>query len=364
MCAKRLERRANVVALLVVLWAVVLLAVDLLLGWTTISAEPTGYRCRHPYYHHGFLANVESETRWGDRRYRIATNSLGLRDVATRSVAMEPKDHRVVVIGDSFSEGLGVEYEASFCGLLAEDLGGGVELLNAAAVSYSPKLYYLKIEYLLEQGLEMDELLVMIDVSDIQDETFYESFEPRKTFSLRSKLDGLLFRRSFIYHHMSTWFDPGRRISNRFEMENTADFDVWLHSEHLPEQFDQDERFDWTIDGSALDDWAQHGLELATDNMNRLVELCQEEGIDVRVAVYPSPYQIFNTDLDSIHVRHWRRFCQRRGLAFIDLFPVFINESFRGPEEVYDRFFIEQDVHWNEDGHRLVADALNSFLEP
>ena len=39
--------------------------------------------------------------------------------------------------------------------------------------SYAPSVYHRKIEYWISQGLEIDELIVMVDLSDIEDEVIF-----------------------------------------------------------------------------------------------------------------------------------------------------------------------------------------------
>ena len=41
---------------------------------------------------------------------------------------------------------------------------------------------------------------------------------------------------------------------------------------------------------------------------------------------------------------------------FISLFPVFVNQE--PAEQVIRKYYWKNDAHWNEEGHRLVADAL------
>ena len=41
---------------------------------------------------------------------------------------------------------------------------------------------------------------------------------------------------------------------------------------------------------------------------------------------------------------------------FISLFPVFVNQE--SAEQVIRKYYWKNDAHWNEEGHRLVADAL------
>ena len=45
-----------------------------------------------------------------------------------------------------------------------------IEFLNAGVISYSPTIYYNKIRYLLDAGLKFDEVVVLSDLSDVQDE--------------------------------------------------------------------------------------------------------------------------------------------------------------------------------------------------
>src|SRR5262249_32763549 len=79
---------------------------------------------------------------------------------------------RFVFIGDSFTEGLGYPWEQTFVGLLSRSLGEA-EILNAAVSSYSPTAYYIKIKWLLDEGYVFDHVVVLIDISDIQDEMWY-----------------------------------------------------------------------------------------------------------------------------------------------------------------------------------------------
>ncbi len=141
---------------------------DLLCGVVLIS-EPEGVR--HAFYHHTLKTYFQGNPQWGGESYALYTNSLGFRDGETREVALSGNRHRIVIIGDSFVEGIGCPYQETFAGIADRKLDGTVEILNAGVVSYSPKLFYLKIKYLIDEiGLRFDELFVFIDISDIQDE--------------------------------------------------------------------------------------------------------------------------------------------------------------------------------------------------
>jgi hypothetical protein len=84
-------------------------------------------------------------------------------------------------MGDSFVEGIGLDYDETFIGILDTMLKGSgreIETLNGGVLSYSPKLYYLKVEGLVDSGLKVDHVIVFIDISDVQDEIVHERFRP------------------------------------------------------------------------------------------------------------------------------------------------------------------------------------------
>jgi hypothetical protein len=81
--------------------------------------------------------------------------------------------HRVLLMGDSFAEGLGVDFEDSFAGMLYSagmSRPDKIEFLDAGVISYSPVLYYRKTKSLLERGFHFDEVVVFSDISDVRDE--------------------------------------------------------------------------------------------------------------------------------------------------------------------------------------------------
>lgn len=132
-------------------------------------------------FSHTLRPDFDGYELWGERKYRFITDSLGFKDAATRQIALTPDGRRVVLIGDSFTEGIGVPFEESFAGMLAAAgarRAAKTEFLDAAVLSYSPSLYYRKIKFLLEGGLRFDEVVVLPDLSDVLDEaTSYFCFD-------------------------------------------------------------------------------------------------------------------------------------------------------------------------------------------
>src|SRR5262245_17028287 len=165
-------RRAVVSAALVVYSILLFLGVDFVYS-TFLHQEDQWPRYPHPAFHHALVPNFDGYDLWGDARYRFLTNSLGFRDVRVRDVPLASSTRRILLIGDSFTEGTGVAFEDSFAGRLAAagaQRADKIEFLDAGVISYSPTLYYRKVKYLIERGLRFDEVVVFSDVSDVYDE--------------------------------------------------------------------------------------------------------------------------------------------------------------------------------------------------
>ena len=155
---------------------------DLLFTW---ALELTGlyspphkieqrYRAPHPVYHHTLKPNIDHyDALFGPLHYTVSANSLGFKDRSPRVVPLTAESERIIFIGDSFTEGIGTEYPDTFVGIIDDRLSPtGTEVLTAGVNSYSPIIYWRKIDYLVEQGLTFDHLIVLIDLSDIHDEIF------------------------------------------------------------------------------------------------------------------------------------------------------------------------------------------------
>lgn len=349
------------------------LLIDLGAGLFLSSTNYADFRCPDPYYHHGLLPNRESVARWGNGpEYAVFTNSLGFFDRAVNRIPLTTSKKRIVFIGDSYTEGIGFPYGKTFVGLLDDRIDHErTEILNAAVVSYCPKLYYLKIQYLLEEAaLRFDELYVFIDISDIQDEVLYRTFTPRKPATqerIQVWVDDSLTSASFTYNVLRHLY-RSRELTERKKRYDADLHPPWINYywlDNVDEEPVKDPMFvnlrhAWTFPKFFDSRWTQQGIQLAVLHMEHLVELCKRNGVDITIFVYPWLPQIFEHDLNSQHVKLWQRFAREKGIGFIDLFPVFINNV--PPQMIQQRYFIQGDQHWNEEGHRLVAERVLPYL--
>ena len=313
-------------------------------------------RVRSAIYSHGLAPNFDGEDRWGFARYRFVTNNLGFRDAVVRDVPLTAATRRILLIGDSFTEGIGVPFEQSFAGLLqaaGQQRADKIEFLNAGVVSYAPTIYYKKIKHWLDQGLRFDEVIVFSDISDVADEATRNSCLddqkqlPKNCVPLSAAPAGPPEWR------LGDSFNMSIRLFNLFRYQL-----YWLSGVTQDQVLNNHVHSDWTIAGATVGDGynplgIEGGVQRSIESMQALADLLRSRGIPLTIAVYPHPMQLSLDDRNSRQVTIWQDFCTRNCKAFINLFPAFfaIKDAHR---DWYLRLFIKGDVHFSEEGNALV----------
>jgi hypothetical protein len=323
-------------------------------------------RIADPIFHHTLAKNYDGYDNWGDTRFKVYTNSLGFRDGSVRDVPASSSMRRVLIVGDSFAEGLGVNFEDSFAGMLyatGMERADKIEFLNTGVISYSPVLYYRKVKFLIETGLHFDEVVVFSDETDVRDEAtgyFCEDENPsyRKYcgervpyYSQRDDLGSTLARHfvmtdrlRIIVKHRIQGLSGNQKRNKIAPSSETA----WLFP-------------DW----NSGDDYAPlgiaGGMERSLVNMQLLADLLKKNDIPISIVVYPWPALLAAYDPDNRQVTMWRDFCARNCKKFINLFPAFKAEK-EAHADWYERLFIFGDFHFSADGNRVMFRELAKQL--
>jgi len=351
------------------------------------SRERTDLGIPHTIYHHDFIKNGTSPEsgRLGD--YVVYTNSLGFKDKSNRKIRREVDNRRIIFIGDSFTEGILLNYEDTFVGIIDSTVSlQNIEVLNAARVSYSPIIYWRKIKYLIEETkLKFDELIVFIDISDIDDEASYydlsedgnvidqndieenNTIEPRDygvswLISNQSIEDVRLFLRKYfvmtsgainLIHDLIFYdsFEIQENVKNdKNPIEDEKGINTW-------EYVLTDKRANWTFNDNYYQEFGEKGEPRLIKYMDKLFKLTKEHDIDLTIVVYPWPSQIWYEDLNSHHVQIWETWCNENKVDFINLFPSFIKLNLTEPKkmEIISKYYVPYDLHLNKAGNNLIA---------
>jgi hypothetical protein len=359
---------------------IVTLLVDFAFGIFLIPRSYSSFRTLHPYYHHDLLPDKSCLAAWGPLVYPFSTNSLGFRDATVRKIQLSISGKRILVLGDSHTEAVGINFEDSFFGRLSTlAKTRNIDMLNASVVSYSPKIHYLKTKYLLEEThLKFDELWVFLDLSDLQNELAYEAFVPQKEtawWRFSNSFQKFMIAHSFTYSTIYRWADKKKvdafydtmKAFDEKNHQSKSNNIIELYSTFFKDFNDKDMIRNpafhgvgtWYYDSTTFK-LAEKGIRLGKENMKLLADLCREHNISLKISVHPWQSQVSKNDTSDYYVQNWREFCKKENVGFINLYPVFINGE--NPEIAIKKYYIPNDNHWSEAGHEKVASYLEQFL--
>jgi len=311
---------------------------------------------------------------WGQERYTLNVDSQGFRDKVVRQVPLTDPRPRILMLGDSFTESMG-PWDTSFVGRLAAKFPQ-YEILNGGVGGYEPSNYLNTERIAVKSGLDFDEAIVFIDISDVQDEA-----------ALVSDVDdtGAVRLAKYQYHYQD-WYSHLRKFVSKYLVLTNY---VWTFGErllvgtgyyHLDHGFNGNvfnlERSGWTYRKVVEDQpfelgFAPLGVEGGIAKEKRKMDLIWQDlakrNIPISVVVYPWPATMIYDNVNSREVQIWRDWCEGKCKRFITAFPEFFAAKAQCPKWEpgcwYLRYWTFGDIHLNANGNAIVAEVVSKSLE-
>ena len=158
------------------LWSIALayLAADFLAGQLFLR-ELSPPMIHDESVHHKLIPGTLTEFKSREFHYIQRVNHVGLRG-EDFNVEKAVDTYRILMLGDSFTNGRGVRDDETFSALLEESLstaGRKVQVLNAGVDSYSPILSYRQLATNFGALLDPDLVVLNFDMSDLMQEVAY-----------------------------------------------------------------------------------------------------------------------------------------------------------------------------------------------
>ena len=317
------------------------------------------YRIQNDIFHHSLLPSFDGIGNWGGEPYQVCTDVNGFKSDCGNIVTSRT-NFDIAFIGDSFTEAIGVPYEDSFVGLF-DNANPDLNVANLGVSSYAPTVYRTKIEDFIRRGYEFNHVIVFVDISDIQDESQY--FKDSRGNVLHSPDGTAVFEVGLLTR-------VKKFLANNFALlafvyQSVKQILIGDEGTSTPDVFVL-ERSEWTYNPSsnAYGELGVNGsLEKAVREMTLLHEFLEGEGVKLSVGVYPWPAQIremmLNDNDSNLQAEIWRDFCINRCVHFINMFPRYFDlVKNSSVDDVYNRYFIQGDVHYNREGNKLIHEAL------
>lgn len=248
-----------------------------------------------------------------------------------------PGGPRIAFMGDSFVEALQFPYAETFVGLLARSAGPGATVWNYGVSSYSPVLYRLQWEHEVAAD-RPTQVILMLYGNDVWDDAQYAKAAVRNAGGRITAVPG---------PHLS-WFRRFLRGSYLFQFLRKYEMRLeWV-------VFKRGERRGRTVNG-----FLEEHPDLSPLTAESLAAVCREiraSGARLLLTAVPSKYVILKGSLPGNEeefadkVKTW---AEANGVAYLDLVPAFAAAAAGGS------LFLDQDIHFNARGHRVVAEAIH-----
>ena len=345
-------------------------------------------------FHHVMIPNktCRFKTDEWDVIYKI--NSLGLRD--NEILPKKEDEFRILLLGDSFVQGHGVEAEKTFGKVLEQKLNkkqdGKYQVINAGVFGYSPLLEYL---YLKERGLDLkpDLIILGFDLTDFwEDRQRFNELQISSPDILEAELQGKIINgeAEFSFEKINTNSSSSKevrvvlpRITYKLKSFLRKNFKVYSALADFVKKRDpviqQDALNQGNVDKDIValiradkisdDDWEKlWGLPIF--NLQEIKKLTDNKKIPLIIVLIPEAVQVSD--------REWpgraalglpANFYDPRGpfqdelvkrlspfgIDFVDLLDGFKKSN------IFPLYFTN-DGHWRESGHELAADIIYNTL--
>lgn len=326
------------------------------------------------YRHHKLVPNSYARFEQRDFSYIQRVNNVGLRGKDIE-VKKSPDRYRIVMLGDSFTMGKGVEDNQTFSALLEETLNKrrktgnkkNIEILNAGVDSYAPILSFIQLTRDLEP-LEPDMVVLNLDVSDLVQETVYRkeavygadgeiiripgaAREMQLNERIRTWTDRHLYITRYLLFYTNKLFDY-KEFTVR-DMVTQANFELAMHT--LAEDTDPRE-----------EQW--HNMY---DSIMKIKKYCDSKSIKFLLTVYPWGHQVndrewlpgrynaipLNSTVTDKSLYRIQEYAKNNGIKILNLYSLF--RSYNGQHKLYFSY----DAHFTTEGHKLMADGLAEYLQ-
>lgn len=280
-----------------------------------------------------FPADTSGTFKSSGRHTPVSANSWGLRGP---EVATEVSHRRVLMLGDSYTFGWGMADSSGFVRLLEKRLNQDapdqpVEFINGGLPGFSIYQQIRMLQFVRERT-EIHAVVATISLAnDPIDEKRIRRFAPDRlaefSYDLRDPDSGTA--RLIAASRVLSLIDE-RTTHLQFSLINTGN----------------------------------ESRDLAEESLRNLESACREAGLPLVWVIVPRAQEIrggsfWKQSLNGATNRlrkHFLGLADELDVTAVDLKPVL--EKVQTSEETY----LPRDSHWNEAGHRAVADAIVPFL--
>ncbi len=324
-----------------------LIALEIFLRlWNPPLAKPTIHQIYRASPVFGYEL-IPGEKGLGVLRNTIIINSAGFRDKEYPK-EKESGIYRIMVIGDSFTFGMGVNLEDTYVkGIkkLLQNENINLEVINCGVTGY---VMWQNYEVLKRKVLPYKPDLVILGIflNDIyRSKPPYKNINEWKGSNIFKEKQSNGFKSKIYIRNYIKNLDRIFKFRNRYRRGHN-----YLNTIEERKKYLIKSSPNWlTIMYGKLEKRKYIEFE---DTLNKFVETAKNVHCRVLIAYIPDSVQLHDSEGQEIN-RFIKLICQKSGIPFVDITPKFEMES--NPSSLY---LFPLDPHTSPKGHQLIAESI------
>jgi len=285
---------------------------------------------------------------------KVITDEQGLR--IGKNTRRNNKE-KVFIFGDSFTFGVGLEFEDTFTGIFENQIKN-FDFYNFAVGSYSPTVHLFNLETQIQLKNYPSKIILLLDMTDVHDEAVrwkvdlgkpilsntavYDNFNKKEKFFHKN------FKVSRSFLHIVNY--QLRIYKSKNNPDNLNKIKTSLQAGFTYKNLDE-------LGNHYQGDIFIRGLEKIREKIFLISNIAKRINSEFYLVIYPYGETILFGQ-DSFN---WENFaegvCQNEICKLINTFNTFINYKKNNKNWYSDLFFIN-DEHFNVGGNKLIANEL------
>ncbi len=292
---------------------------------------------------------------------KTITDEMGLR-VGEKSFPKKKEKKNIFLFGDSFTYGVGIEFEKTFAGLIERKFSN-YNVYNFGVGSYSPSVHLYKLKKTLNENIIPEKILLFLDLTDLIDEAsrweYIDSMDKVKLTNdhlfLNSKKKEKFTKRNFKltnnllsyinYHSRNLRELANIRLSDKRKIKTSIQ-----GSFTYKEQDSLDKRF-WK------NDTFLKGRTNLKKRLLQIADISKKNNIEFYLIIYPWAETLEFGQKKFSWSEFAKEICSSRNCRLIDAIPDFQNYKNRNINWSTELYFLN-DEHFNEKGANLLFNAV------
>tara|TARA_B100000989_G_scaffold289362_1_gene261101 strand:- start:477 stop:1559 length:1083 start_codon:yes stop_codon:yes gene_type:complete len=297
---------------------------------------------------------------------KIVTDEMGLR-VGEKSFLKNENKKNIFIFGDSFTYGVGLEFEKTYAGLIEKKFSN-YNVYNFGVSSYSPSVYLYKLKKTLNEKIIPEKILLFLDLTDLKDEAIrWEYIDSTDTVKL---INDQVFQNS----------KKKERFTKRnFKLMNNIASYINYHSRNLREltniRFNEKRKIKTSVQGSftyikqdLLDKrfWKNNTFLKGKTNLRKrllqIADISKKNNIEFYLIIYPWAETLEFGQKNFSWSEFASEICSNKNCHLIDAIPYFQNYKNKNINWSTELYFLN-DEHFNEKGANLLFNVIATRIK-